>query len=89
MAEERHPRDRAACRRSRATTASRGSICASVNEEVVHGIPGRACCDDGDLLSIDIGTTLDGYVSDTAVTVGSRNDFGRTPSGCSTSPRSA
>jgi methionyl aminopeptidase len=46
-----------------------GSICASVNEEVVHGIPGSRVLHEGDLLSIDIGTTLDGYVSDSAVTV--------------------
>ena len=46
-----------------------GSICASVNDEVVHGIPGDRVLVDGDLLSIDIGTTLDGYVSDMAVTV--------------------
>jgi methionyl aminopeptidase len=45
------------------------SICASVNEEVVHGIPGSRILHEGDLLSIDIGTTLDGYVSDSAVTV--------------------
>lgn len=45
------------------------SICASVNDEVVHGIPGSRTLHDGDLLSIDIGTTLDGYVSDSAVTV--------------------
>ncbi|HVN68597.1 MAG TPA: type I methionyl aminopeptidase [Candidatus Binatia bacterium] len=46
-----------------------GSICASVNDEVVHGIPGSRALRDGDLLSIDIGTTLDGYVSDSAVTI--------------------
>jgi methionyl aminopeptidase len=45
------------------------SICASVNEEVVHGIPGDRVLKDGDLLSIDIGTTFEGYVSDSAVTV--------------------
>jgi methionyl aminopeptidase len=45
------------------------TICASVNEEVVHGIPGSRVLKDGDLLSIDIGTTLNGYVSDSAVTV--------------------
>jgi methionyl aminopeptidase len=45
------------------------AICASVNEEVVHGIPGSRVLKNGDLLSIDIGTTLDGYVSDSAVTV--------------------
>src|SRR5271167_337284 len=46
-----------------------GSICASVNDEVVHGIPGPRVLREGDLLSIDIGTTLDGYVSDSAVTI--------------------
>jgi methionyl aminopeptidase len=45
------------------------SICASVNDEVVHGIPGSRVLRDGDVLSIDIGTTLDGYVSDSAATV--------------------
>ncbi|MDQ2680849.1 MAG: type I methionyl aminopeptidase [Candidatus Eremiobacteraeota bacterium] len=47
-----------------------GSICASVNSEVVHGIPGDYILREGDLLSIDIGTTFEGYVSDTAVTIG-------------------
>lgn len=46
-----------------------GSICVSINDEVVHGIPGSRVLADGDLLSIDIGTTLDGYVSDSAVTI--------------------
>ena len=45
------------------------SICASVNDEVVHGIPGGGVLREGDLLSIDIGTTFEGYVSDSAVTV--------------------
>ena len=45
------------------------TICASVNEEVVHGIPGSRILKDGDLLSIDIGTTLEGYVSDSAITL--------------------
>ena len=45
------------------------SICASVNDEVVHGIPGDYVLREGDLLSIDIGTTFEGYVSDSAVTV--------------------
>ncbi len=45
------------------------TVCASVNEEVVHGIPGTRVLVEGDLLSIDIGTTLDGYVSDSAVTI--------------------
>ena len=45
------------------------SICASVNDEVVHGIPGERVLVEGDLLSIDIGTTFEGFVSDSAVTV--------------------
>ncbi len=45
------------------------SICASVNEVVVHGIPGDQVLKDGDILSIDIGTTFEKYVSDTAATV--------------------
>ncbi len=45
------------------------SICASLNEVVVHGIPGDQVLKDGDILSIDIGTTFEGYVSDTAVTI--------------------
>jgi methionyl aminopeptidase len=45
------------------------SICASVNEVVVHGIPGDRILGDGDILSIDIGTTFEKYVSDSAATV--------------------
>jgi methionyl aminopeptidase len=45
------------------------SICASVNEVVVHGIPGDRVLREGDILSIDIGTTFEGYVSDSAATV--------------------
>ena len=46
------------------------SICASVNEVVVHGIPGDYALKDGDILSIDIGATFENYVSDSAVTFG-------------------
>jgi methionyl aminopeptidase len=46
-----------------------GSICASPNDMVVHGIPGRYRVADGDLLSLDVGVTLDGYVADSAVTL--------------------
>lgn len=45
------------------------SICASVNEVVVHGIPGERTLREGDLLSIDIGATFEGYVTDTAITI--------------------
>ncbi len=44
------------------------SICASLNEEVVHGIPGKRKLKDGDIISIDLGATLDGFVGDTAAT---------------------
>src|ERR687886_502170 len=44
------------------------SICASPNDMVVHGIPGSYALGDGDLLSVDIGVTLGGYVGDSAYT---------------------
>jgi len=46
-----------------------GSICASPNDMVVHGIPGSYEVRDGDLLSLDVGVTLHGYVADSALTV--------------------
>ena len=45
------------------------SICASPNDMVVHGIPGAYRIAEGDVLSIDAGVTLDGYVADSAVTL--------------------
>lgn len=44
------------------------SICSSVNEEIVHGIPGNRILQEGDIVSIDLGATLDGYVGDAART---------------------
>ncbi len=46
------------------------NICASVNEEVVHGIPSNRILKEGDLLKVDIGIELDGFFSDSAFTVG-------------------
>ena len=46
----------------------RGSICASVNEELVHGIPGSRVLKDGDIISIDIGAKYQGYHGDSAWT---------------------
>jgi methionyl aminopeptidase len=46
-----------------------GSICASINDEVVHGIPGARRLREGDLLKIDIGAIVDGWYSDMACTV--------------------
>lgn len=44
------------------------TICASVNEEVVHGVPGQRQLKEGDIISIDVGVKLEGYYSDTART---------------------
>jgi methionyl aminopeptidase len=45
------------------------SICASVNEQVVHGFPSHYELKEGDIFSIDVGVTLDGFVGDTAATI--------------------
>ena len=44
------------------------SICTSPNDMVVHGIPGRRALEDGDILSVDVGVILDGFVADSAHT---------------------
>jgi len=46
-----------------------GTICASVNDEVVHGIPGSRELVDGDVVSIDCGAIVDGWHGDAAITV--------------------
>ena len=46
-----------------------GYICASFNEQVVHGIPGSRAAREGDILSLDYGVRLAGYCADAAVTV--------------------
>ena len=45
------------------------SLCASVNEEVVHGIPGSRVLKDGDIVGLDIGAIVNGFYGDGAVTV--------------------
>lgn len=45
------------------------TICASVNEQIVHGIPSSRALKDGDILSVDLGAKLDGFYGDSAVTV--------------------
>jgi methionyl aminopeptidase len=45
------------------------TICASVNEELVHGIPGSRVLQEGDIISIDVGAILDGYHGDAAITL--------------------
>ena len=47
-----------------------GSICASPNSMVVHGIPGPHELKRGDIISIDVGVTKNGWVADAAITVG-------------------
>ncbi|MCR8846731.1 type I methionyl aminopeptidase [Paenibacillus sp. SC116] len=47
-----------------------GSICVSVNEELVHGIPGNRVLNEGDIISIDIGAEYRGYHGDSAWTYG-------------------
>jgi len=46
-----------------------GTICASVDEEVVHGIPSGRVLKEGEIISIDVGVKMNGYYGDAAVTV--------------------
>jgi len=45
-------------------------LCVSLNEEIVHGIPGKTKIRDGDIVSMDFGAIVDGYQGDAAITVG-------------------
>jgi methionyl aminopeptidase len=45
-------------------------VCVSVNDEIVHGIPGDRVLQEGDIVSIDLGATYKGFVADSALTVG-------------------
>ena len=49
------------------------TVCVSINDEIVHGIPGKRVIQDGDIVSIDIGCTYEGFVADTAVSAGVGN----------------
>ncbi|MBE0430901.1 MAG: type I methionyl aminopeptidase [Dehalococcoidia bacterium] len=46
------------------------NLCVSINDEIVHGIPGERRLEAGDIVSLDAGVTLDGFCTDAAVTVG-------------------
>ena len=46
------------------------SICASINDQLVHGIPGKRKLQEGDVISIDCGSTFEGFVGDSAFTMG-------------------
>ncbi len=45
------------------------TICASINEEIVHGIPGERRLNEGDIISIDVGAIWQGYHGDAAITI--------------------
>jgi methionyl aminopeptidase len=45
------------------------TVCVSVNDEIVHGIPSKRVIEEGDVVSLDLGCTLDGFVADSALTV--------------------
>tara|TARA_A100001037_G_scaffold251520_1_gene235081 strand:+ start:10468 stop:11271 length:804 start_codon:yes stop_codon:yes gene_type:complete len=46
-----------------------GTICASVNEEIVHGIPGKRVLQEGDLFKVDCGATINGFIGDSALSL--------------------
>ena len=64
------------------------SLCVSVNEQVVHGIPGERVIEDGDLVSLDCGLILEGWWADSGLSVARAAPAPRCP-GCSRSPRQA
>ena len=45
------------------------SICTSVNEEIVHGIPGKRVLREGDIVKVDVGATIEGMIGDAAVSI--------------------
>jgi methionyl aminopeptidase len=45
------------------------SLCASINEQVVHGIPNQRRLEEGDIISLDVGASLNGYFGDAAITL--------------------
>jgi methionyl aminopeptidase len=46
------------------------NLCVSVNDEIVHGIPGERILQEGDIISLDVGAKLNGFHTDAAVTIG-------------------
>ena len=45
------------------------TICASINDEIVHGIPGKKKLQEGDIVKVDVGATIEGFIGDAAVTI--------------------
>jgi methionyl aminopeptidase len=46
------------------------NLCVSINDEIVHGIPGERVLEEGDIVSLDVGAKLDGFHTDAAITIG-------------------
>lgn len=65
---ERFIRERGALPTFKGYLGFPGSICTSINNVVVHGIPGTRKLQEGDIISVDVGATYKGYVGDTAAT---------------------
>ncbi len=66
---EAHIRDHGATPSFLGYHGFRGSICVSVNDEVVHGVPGERVLADGDVVSIDCGAIVEGWHGDAAITL--------------------
>jgi methionyl aminopeptidase len=69
VAAEKHVRDLGGIPSFLGYQGFTGSLCVSVNEEVVHGVPGARLLREGDVVSIDCGADVDGWHGDAAVTV--------------------
>ena len=69
-AAEAHIRDCGAVPAFKGYQGFPATVCVSVNEEVVHGIPSDRVLKEGDIVSLDVGTVFEGYFGDSAITVG-------------------
>ena len=67
---EEHIRDRGAVPAFKGYQGFPATVCVSVNDEVVHGIPSDRVLREGDIVSLDVGTVLERYYGDSALTVG-------------------
>ena len=84
---EEHIRSKGGVPTSKGYKGFPAALCISPNSMVVHGIPTGYRAQEGDLISVDLGVTLDGLVADSAVTLPVGRDRRRARSGCSTSAR--
>jgi methionyl aminopeptidase len=66
---EKHIADEGAIPNFKGYRGFPATICASVNEQIVHGIPGKRVLKEGDLVSLDFGAIWEGYHADSAITV--------------------